>query len=437
MAVTGMVRQLAAGSPVPVFIVQGVDAGPAGDAERLHLEPELRIVGSPRHATVLLVAGRLPPALVLPALLVHDALPHPRATVRWGDDGDAWGSGLDLPTIPTGSDVVGAVVAVHRALLHRRSGDRASLDHIRPADPPLVEQTQRPPWRGVGPYGHGGSGMTGGTPYGRPLPDRADDLRDGLKLDALSVVVGPFFPAFPVGLTLDVILQGDLVQDAVVRDNPFVIPAPVGSAIDVFEEAATTPMPIATLELARAAHHLRAMARMLRLLGLDGLSIRTLRVATAPPDRLPDAARRLLRLLRRIAVGRSLPPSGVVDGVAAQGRGFLARAAGRPVDARIEDPAYVDLGFAPVCAEGGGARARWHQRLAEVDQTLELAAAAGDRVRDPGPAVEHPAPVTAAVLPQVPDLLVGLEWGDAVTVITSLDLDLRQPVAAAAPASAA
>lgn len=232
---------------------------------------------------------------------------------------------------PTEGDVVGAVVAAHRGL----------IDQTRTTEPPSVERTQRPAWQGVGPYGHGGSGMTDGTPFGRPLPNRADDLRDGLKLDALSVVVSPFFPAFPVGLTLEVVVQGDLVQQVAVRDNPFA--ATAGSTIDVFEQAATLPVPLATLELTRAAHHLRAMARTLRLLDLDGFATRVLRSATAAPEDLRAAIPGMLRLLRRIPISRSLPPAGVVDDVAPVGHGFLARSAGRAVDARAEDPAYAGL----------------------------------------------------------------------------------------------
>lgn len=410
----GVLHRLALRAPVPVFVLQGVAEGPAADAERLRCDRRLRVVDSPRHATVLLVAGSLPPELQEPAALVHDALPHPRATVRWGDATDGWGAALDLSVTAALGDPVEAVIATHRSLIG------GSL----PSEPPLQSSSTREPWRDVGPYGHGGAGMTGGVPYGRPLAERADDLRDGLKLDVLPVTVGPFFPVFPVGLTLDVTLQGDLVQDLQVRGNPFVTSR--AAPDDVFIRAAVEAVPVAALEQARATHHLRAIARTLRLLGLDAVAGRVLGLAVAPPDDLVVAAPRLLRLLRRLRVERSLPPDGALPATSWPGRSFAARAAGAPVDARSDDPAYDGLGFAPVCAVGGGARARWRQRLAEVEQALGMVEAAGTRLREPGPVVEDPASVTAELLPMLGDLVIGLEWGDAVAVVDSLDLDLRR-----------
>jgi hypothetical protein len=423
VAVIDVVRRLGAAAQVPVFVLQGVDGGPAGDAERLRCDPRLAVVDSPRHATVLLVAGALPPELHDPAALVHDALPHPRGTVRWGAATDGWGATLELSATPTDGDVAAAVVATHRGL----------VDGTRPSEPPLLSATRREPWRGVGPYGHGGSGMTGGVPHGRRLPDRADDLRDGLKLDALPVVVGPFFPAFPVGLTLDVVLQGDLVQEAQVRGTPFV--GPNAAPEDVLTRATAEPVPVAALEQARAVHHLRTIARTLRLLGLEALAARVLRLALGPPDALMAAAPRMLRLLRRTPVERSLPPAGVLATTSWPGHGFTSRAGGLPLDARTDDPAYDSLGFAPVCADGGDARSRWRQRLAEIEQSIRLATGAGTRLREPGPVVEDPASVTAELLPLLPDLLVGLEWGDAVSVVDSLDLDLRRGAAVPQAAS--
>jgi hypothetical protein len=65
-----------------------------------------------------------------------------------------------------------------------------------------------------GHHGHDMSGME--MPGGIPMADRADD-RDGLKLDRLTVPLGPVLPAWPAGLLVRTVLQGDVVQEAVVE----------------------------------------------------------------------------------------------------------------------------------------------------------------------------------------------------------------------------
>lgn len=42
-----------------------------------------------------------------------------------------------------------------------------------------------------------------------------------------------------------------------------------------------------------------------------------------------------------------------------------------------------------------------------------------------GPLGRGPTP-SSRLLPMLPELLTGLEWGDAVTTLLSLDLDLRE-----------
>ena len=65
---------------------------------------------------------------------------------------------------------------------------------------------------------------------------------------------------------------------------------------------------------------------------------------------------------------------------------------------------------------------------------MVLAELAGDRLRPAGPGVEGPrGPLSPDVpspswqlLALLPDLLVDQEWGDALTIITSLDLDMEE-----------
>jgi hypothetical protein len=432
-------------------VLEGVDAPDALDM--LRLRPDLTVVDTPRSATVLLVAGRLPEAMHEPARRAHDAMAHPRATVCWmRPSGD--GAPLPFPNAavaPAEPDGLPADIATVARLLARTQAEL--LARARPSEPPLLADVDPVPWRGVGPYGHGGAGMTGGVPYGRPLAGRAPD-RDGLELDQLPVRVGPFFTPFPPGLVLDVRLQGDIVQDAIVPGNAFVTSGEgstgVRAANDLFHAALSKPVRIADLERARARHHLRWLAEALRVHGLEALGLRTLALATTLAEALPPGdVTALGRLLERTrGLGWATADVGVIDPGLLRGRGLgpVARAAGLAEDARLDDPAYIDLGFAPrVQSRDGGhaeqgasdARARWRQRLGEATQSVELAARAGDRrTGGDGRPVEgvrgrlltgatRDSP-SAMLLTLVPDLLRGLEWGDAVTTVVSLDIGVRE-----------
>ncbi len=281
--------------------------------------------------------------------------------------------------------------------------------------------------------------MTGGVPFGRPLPARAPDP-DGLELDQLPLHVGPLFPPLPPGLVLDVALQGDVVRRATVGDNPFRVwsgdPAPGPLDTAVFVDALRSPTPVADLEVARARHHLRWSASALRVHGLGALATRVAATATSLG---PTDGPRVQALARRLRRSRSLASAtsgvGLVSGAAPTlPTGPVGRASGRGDDARSDDPAYQALGFEPLVHTEGDARARMHQRLAEAVQALELAERAGDAERAPGPPVETPrgtlragAPMpSSALLELVPTLLAGQEWGDAITTVVSLDLDVEE-----------
>lgn len=425
--------QLAATAPVRVFVMEGID--PPADLVGLRLREGARLVDSPRSANVLLVAGRLPAPLHEPARRVHDMMPHPRSTVRWL-------RALAVPeevcpfsramVVGPHEDVVQALRQVQGDLLTtRRVSDVGCLPDEEPA-----------PWRGVGPYGQGGKGMTGGVPYGRPMAERAPD-RDGLELDQLPIRIGPFFPPFPTGLVLDVRTQGDVIQEVTVAANPFRSDRDAtrgGRVVDTdpFRRALLATVPIAELELARARHHLRWFAHALRVHGLETLGRRALALVPALRTTMSGEILALRRLLERTrGLGWSTAGVGLTarERVAGRGLGPVARAAGLVEDARLEEPAYRQLGFEPVVHREGDARDRWRQRLLEAVQSLDLAARAGDRRAGGAGRVEAPrgllhsegGPVPG-LLALVPHLLQGMEWGDAVTTVVSLDIDLRDPI---------
>jgi hypothetical protein len=433
----GLIARLASGADVPVFPVVG--AGGRLAAEVLPLLPGVRVEDTLRAATVLVVVGRLTRALLHPALVVHDQLPHPRATV----------------SIPTGSngftdpeDLVSALPSVTTVGANDAGGLRTVftdlISGVRSSDPPALPDMEPARWRGVGPYGHGGTGMTGGVPFGRPLPGRAPDP-DGLELDQLPLQLGPLHPALPPGLVLHIGLQGDVVRHAAMGANPYQTwpgdPAPGPLDTASFVDALRSPTPVADLELARARHHLHWVAEALRLHGLGALGLRV--SALAGSLSLADH-RTVQSITRRLARSRSLAWAtagvGVADDKLLDGletrleAGPVRRAAGEERDARSDDPAYQGLGFEPVVHHQADAWARLRQRLAEATQAMDLAERAGDRIRHPGPALEGPrgtlrldaALPSTALCELLPTLLAGSEWGDAVTTVASLDLDVEE-----------
>jgi hypothetical protein len=421
--------RFAAGAPVPVFAITGLGAREA--IQDLRLRPELHLLDTARPASVLLVAGTIPDAFAIPLARVHDAMAHPRATILWTGDGE-WSPALPGVAQPAavGADPVAAAVAIYRDLVTGR----------RPSEPPIRPDVDPVAWRGVGPYGQGGSGMTGGRPYGRPMAELAPDP-DGLRLDVLPTSVGPFFPRFPAGLVLDVRFSGDLVLDATVGDpNLDDGDLPVRAGLRPFLRALDEPVSIAELELARARDHLRWLSDALIAGGLTAFGLRALRLAssTAPGD--GAAVQRLARVLGWTQIGRwSTRGVGRIsrDELAGLGGGPVARAAGLAEDVRLDDPAYRELGFAPIIGDASNAATRLHLRLAEAAQSFDLAARAGDRrttlrgrVESPRGRLERGSAPSARLLPLLPEILRETEWGDAVTTVVSLDIDLEEAVLA-------
>jgi hypothetical protein len=401
---------------------------------------------------VLMIVGRLTAGLNGAALQLHDQMAEPRAVVQWSPDGLAPSVGGFPHRVLVGAAAAEAAASLAGAAVVAR--DELLAGRL-PSSPPLLPDIDPNPWRGIGSWGQGGTGMTGGAPYGRPLPGRAKD-RDGLELDQLLVRIGPFLPALPEGLVLEVRLQGDVIQNVEVGGNPFVeevaadsrgaafsaFPGPTDLA--PFLASLRVPAAVAELELVRARHHLRWLGHMLRVHGLAALGRRVLGLsARAHPEAggsgpalgLDEVVELRRSLERNFTLAWATRGIGELNAgqLAALGGGPVGRAAGIELDERLTDPAYLALGFEPVARARGDALARWRLRLHEAEQSLGLAEKAGDSmttvtgtVEGPtGPLGRGPAP-SSRLLPMLPDLLTGLEWGDAVTTLLSLDLDLRE-----------
>jgi Ni,Fe-hydrogenase III large subunit len=317
---------------------------------------------------------------------------------------------------------------------------------------------------------------------------------DGLPMEWVEAPFGPLFPGLPGGLGLILTLDGDgvaraaLVPGAVSRDLPRSWPGPATTFPDRLARldptvpityrvlaqralAAAAGLPAhngnakahaGAVERERAANHLGWLAALAALLGDEHIAHRaaalqlavTRATGVVEVERLRPEAFRLTRDIERAPLwDRRLAEIGCPNGGAADAVGPVARAAGRPIDARTSDPDYHGLSFVPVVIDGGDALARLRVRLAEIVQALDLVVAAGTlapaspalpphlsdqgmaTVETPrGPAslhvvIEHGA-VTMAHLNTpssrnaalVPTIAEGLELADALVAVASLDL---------------
>lgn len=404
-----LLRALAAAAAPAVHVIAG-DGGHAR-ARRLRLDDRLRVVDSPREATVLLLVGRLPTALVDAVAQVHDQLPEPRGVVIWSDAVPivaGWGA---EPRVADDEDPVPRIIALHRELTR---GGRSSSELLGPRTNPVR-------WRGLGPHGQGGEGMMGGHPYGRPMAMTGEDVRDGLQLDRLTVPLGPFLPFIPPGLQLQVVLQGDVI----VQLHPLRLPTTCQDLPPVFGQARSRAVPLAQLERARAVHLVEVTCQLLELHGLHALAMR---LSSAVRRDEPRAIDRIGAMLGRLGIlWGATRGIGEVSARTVGGIGPNARAAGSSDDARTRDPTYRALGFTPIVGQRGDALARWQQRLAEAAQALALARRFGDTMRPPGPELETPrgrAGVTVDWPKVLSELAVGQPFDAFVTTLVSLDLDL-------------
>jgi len=298
-----VLRRLAQDAPAPVFVARGGGAGLL--PVELQADPRLRMVGSARHATVLLAAGRFAGAMGDALDRVHDQLPSTGAVVWWTADPDAARPpSLAEATVFGGPDPVEAVLAAHRRAVSQPGARRAVL-----ADEPPH------PFEGRGDHGQGGEGMMGGVPFGRAMAMTADD-RDGLALDQLPLQLGPFLLGLPNGVRVSAVLQGGVVQEAELE------------GLDLGEGRA-----LAGADATGARADLRWLAEALRLGGLDALARRAARLARAGATDAAACAR-VAKLVRRSGLPAAWSKVGVVEGEDARSRlerrlRFDPRAGGR------------------------------------------------------------------------------------------------------------
>ncbi|MGH3451073.1 MAG: hypothetical protein ACRDQW_10180, partial [Haloechinothrix sp.] len=176
---------------------------PGGTEARLAVERISRERGwppalSPAEANLLVVAGPDSAAIQSSVDQVWSTMPAPRARADVRTAGDAQAV-LDEAT-----------VALRDA--HHQRGQTTPTEGAPP--PAEHHNSGHDEHSGHDMHGHHGHDMGEmEMPGGVPMADRAED-RDGLKLDQLTVPLGPALPDWPVGLVVHTRMQGDIVQRA-------------------------------------------------------------------------------------------------------------------------------------------------------------------------------------------------------------------------------
>ncbi|MEV0884286.1 hypothetical protein AB0J03_10685 [Streptomyces microflavus] len=264
--------------------------------------------------------------------------------------------------------------------------------------------------------GHGGMEMPGGLPTAEQGKDR-----DGLTLDRLHVPLGPFLSDWPAGLTLRLVLQGDVVQAADLDEAPILAPRPVEPfwAQPWLRAAAGEAVSSGKAARRRAASHLDSLGRLLAVAGWPAEATKAHRLRDDLLDGAPATAlaTRLDRLARRTGRSRTLfwltRGIGVVTTQEAQAAGVSG----------------------PAARAGGDVPARYRQWLTDIRHDM----ARLDDHSPLDPAQESPRgrwdaqqPPSAALVALLPRLLDGAELAAARLIVASLDPDLDELAARSA-----
>ncbi|MFC4376294.1 hypothetical protein ACFO5K_19535 [Nocardia halotolerans] len=194
-----------------VAVVPFVVTAPGGTAARVAVEREIREHGwrqvdSPAAADLLVIAGAAEHEFGSSADRVFESMSMPRARAR-----------ITAPEAAA-AELDAAVSRLH-AGTDTDADQHETAEHEHPPaseqHPAAHEHAHEPMQHTSGGAGHGGHEHDMGTmtPGGLAMADRADD-RDGLKLDVLTVPLGPILAWWPAGLVIDTQWQGDVVGNA-------------------------------------------------------------------------------------------------------------------------------------------------------------------------------------------------------------------------------
>ncbi|MFE9827862.1 hypothetical protein ACFYPK_04240 [Streptomyces halstedii] len=377
MGLTRLLVRAAAARPRVLLVTT-----PGGTAVRLAAERELRCrdwptAATPAGADLMLVAGpecrELGPALDR----LWEDTPRPRVRLR-AETAEDVAAALD-----TGRARLGATEHAHSGTgrTGRTPGQGEGSGRTRTAGGEWRTSADGERRAPVGGDTDGGMEMPGGLPMAEVGEDR-----DGLALDRLHVSLGPFLADWPSGLIVHLVLQGDVVQRALLGG-----PCGGGTTEPFWARpwaraAEGEPVPLAEAARRRAAAHLDSLGRLLAVAGWPAEAVTARRIRDDLLERAPAEAvlPRALRLQRR--VGRSRTLDRLTRGI-----GTLSTA-----DARAAGVS------GPAARAGGDVPARYRRWLADaVDDVRRL-----DGRSLLGPTALDSEALTDAAAPPVPTALL-------------------------------
>ncbi|MFH9819304.1 hypothetical protein [Streptomyces sp. NPDC017230] len=378
---------------------------PGGTPVRLATERHLRLrdwpmAATPAEADLLVVAGPGRPDSRPPLDRLWRDMPAPRARVR----------------APTVNDVETALNDGRSRLCSPAGEDAGHLERVG-----HHERVDRHGTRGTH-GGHGGHGTRGGHDGtemrgGLPMAERGED-RDGLTLDRLHVPLGPFLVDWPPGLTVRLVLQGDVVQRADIAEvmGPGLAggtPAPFWARPWLRAEAGE-PVTVGEAVRRRSAAHLDSLGRLLSVAGwpAEAVAARRLRDDLLAEVSPAAYAPRLERFAHRVGRSRTLA--------------WLTRGIG---ELSAQEARERGVG-GPAARAGGDVTDRYRQWLTDlrvdVRRLDEPALLEPTAEESPRGRWKTGRPPSAALVALLPRMLAGTELAAARLVVAGLDPDLDE-----------
>lgn len=278
----------------------------------------IRIAATPRHASVLVLIGELPPQLGDAAAVMYAQMVRPRTILALGEQVPSSLPQADVSAGLSQPELTAAVVQLRRALAEGAFATsvadfdapvlHATTEYVCPMHPEVVEdQSGSCPKCGMDlvareaggkdnaaggasdygsheyhehgdhsapdhSHGHGDhedSGHDHGDMGFMSMVEATKDLprsRDGLPMDWIEVPFGPFFPGLPGGLRLTLTLDGDGVAEGTAQSLVGMVNGSLEQAADasVFVEQLARAMP-----LAPASYRLLACRAIEQAAGLE------------------------------------------------------------------------------------------------------------------------------------------------------------------------